>query len=71
MSGDLVERLRTETNGDLGRLDAGSRWGTMIVEAAARIDELERALVDAKKRIDYLEGEIEDLVFEIRDLGSR
>jgi hypothetical protein len=41
MTNDLVKRLRTETNGDLGRLDAGSRWGMMIVEAADRIEELE------------------------------
>ena len=39
MTDDLVKRLREETNGELGRLDAGSRWGMMIVESA---DEIER-----------------------------
>lgn len=49
MSDDLVKRMRTETNGDLGRLDAGSRWGMMIVEAAHRIEELEKKLAEEKK----------------------
>jgi hypothetical protein len=44
MTDDLVKRLRKETNGELGRLDASSRWGMMIVEAADRIEELEAAL---------------------------
>ena len=42
MPNDLVNRLRTEVNGELGRLDADSRWGLMISEAADRIEELER-----------------------------
>jgi hypothetical protein len=42
MTDDLLKRLRKETNGELGRLDASSRWGMMIVEAADRIEELEK-----------------------------
>jgi hypothetical protein len=39
MSDDFLQELRTEVNGELGRLDAGSRWGVMISKAA---DEIER-----------------------------
>jgi len=51
---DLVKRLREETNGELGRLDAGSRWGMMIVEAADRIEELEKSLSKMQEDVDFL-----------------
>jgi hypothetical protein len=49
MTDDLLKRLRKETNGELGRLDASSRWGMMIVEAADRIEWMQ----DIIARIQY------------------
>jgi hypothetical protein len=41
MSDDLVKRLRTKTDEDFGELDPFSPWGSLMVEAADRIEELE------------------------------
>lgn len=46
MTDDLVERLREEINDENGDLDRTSRWGSLIFNAANRIEELETALQD-------------------------
>jgi predicted nucleic acid-binding Zn-ribbon protein len=43
----------------------------VLLVAADRIEELQRELVEANVRIEYLEDEIVNLEYEIRELGSR
>lgn len=68
MTDDLVEELRkgwTE-DGICENFDED-----VLLVAADRIEELQRELVEANVRIEYLEDEIVDLGYEIRELGSR
>jgi predicted nucleic acid-binding Zn-ribbon protein len=68
MTDDLVEELRkgwTE-DGICENFDED-----VLLVAADRIEELQRELVEANVRIEYLEDEIVNLEYEIRELGSR
>ena len=68
MTDNLVEELRkgwTE-DGICENFDED-----VLLIAADRIEELQRELVEANVRIEYLEDEIVNLEYEIRELGSR
>ena len=54
MSDDFLAELRTEVNGELGRLDAGSRWGVMISKAADAIERIARERDEARAEIERL-----------------
>ena len=72
MTDDLVKRLRKRQEFEF--IDGYKRveWEDEDALAAAdRIEELQRELADATARMEYLEEEIVDLGYEIRELGSR
>jgi len=61
---DLVKRLRAEGYDTI----AGFK---IKQECANRIEELQRELAEANARIEYLEEEIVNLGYEMRELESR
>ena len=64
MTDDLVKRLRAEGYDTI----AGFK---IKQECANRIEELQRELAEANARIEYLEEEIVNLGYEMRELESR
>ena len=66
MSDDLVKRLR-----DLADCAVDAAPYETMLQAADRIEELQRELADANGLIECLEEEIVDLGYEIRELGNK
>lgn len=50
---DFLQELRTEVNGELGRLDPNSRWGKMISRAADEIERLHAEIAVANEDRDW------------------
>jgi hypothetical protein len=71
MTDDLVKMLRDDAKMQLS-VDYDTERAAMFENKAAdRIEELQRELADANARIEYLEEEIVDLGYEMREIGSR
>ena len=69
MTDDLVERLRSWSEGDACLAPVSTK--EMIDSAADRIEELQRQLAASDKQIKYLEDEIENLEYEMCELENR
>jgi hypothetical protein len=69
MTEDLVKRLKNRAE---SWLEYECEEDAKIdIEAVDCIEELQRKLADANARIEYLEEEIVDLGYEMRELESR
>ena len=69
MTDDLVERLRSWSEGDACLAPVSTK--EMIDSAADRIEELQKQLAASDKQIKYLEDEIENLEYEMCELENR
>jgi chaperonin cofactor prefoldin len=69
MTDDLVERLRSWSEGDACLAPVSTK--EMIDSAADRIEELQRQLAASDKQIKYLEDEIENLEYEMCEMENR
>lgn len=67
MTDDLVKQLR---GGYVVDYDEDNQIA-LCKEAADRIEELERQVAESDKRIESLEDEIQDLKYEMRELGDK
>ena len=69
MTDDLVERLRSWSEGDACLAPVSTK--EMIDSAADRIEELQKQLAASDKQIKYLEDEIKNLEYEMCELENR
>lgn len=69
MTDDLVERLRSWSEGDACLAPVSTK--EMIDSAADRIEELQRQLSASDKQIKHLEDEIENLEYEMCEMENR
>jgi hypothetical protein len=74
---DFLDELKTEVNGELGRLDPNSRWGKMIKQAIGEIERrdieiarLREALQDITDAVGSYEEASDKLIAGSRIAGA-